>query len=146
MCISGTYPSTNGYFSDSTQLSGTETSRRVSLDLTPKRSTSTSKSSIKSSQHNSSAGQSRAGSAKRSLLRSVLRKTSSLTNSVIVDALSPSQAPETMRYYEAHYQAAHLIDMVAAFTGNTVLEEATSYMTQIFSKIVQNRYARGMFL
>lgn len=146
MCISGTYPSNNGYFSDSTQPPGTEASRKASLDLTPKRSTSTSKSSMKSSQHNSSAGQSRAGSAKRSLLRSVLRKTSPPTNSVIVDALSPSQAPEITRYYEAYYQAAHFIDMVAAFTGDTVLEEATSYMAQIFSKIVQNRYARGMFL
>lgn len=152
MCTSGTYAFTNGYFSDTLQLLGKSgllgmgTFGKSSVESTSKRSGSASKNSIKSSQHTGSTGQSRAGSNRRSLLGSSLRRTPSLTNSVILDTQSPKQVSETMRYYEAYYQTAHLIDMVATFTSDTSLEEATTYMIQILDKIVQNRYAKGMFL
>lgn len=152
MCASGTYPVTNGYSGDSTQsldrseLLATGASGRASFESTPKRSTSASRNSVKASQHSGGAGQSRAGSNRRSLLGSAFRRTPSLANSVVLDVPSPSQAPEVAKWCEAHYKSAHLIDMVAVFTSDTSLNEATSYIVQVLDKIVQNRYAKGMFL
>ncbi|EFO61592.1 Hypothetical protein GLP15_3553 [Giardia lamblia P15] len=151
MCAGGTYSVTDGHFgaaqsSDRLELLVTGVSRRASFESTPKRSTSASKNSIKASQHSSGIGQSRAGSNRRSLLGSAFRKTPSLISNVSLDTPSPSQAPEVTKWCEAHYQSAHLIDMVAVFTSDTSLDEATSYMVQILDKIVQNRYAKGMFL
>lgn len=130
MCDNGTYSFTNGYFSDSDKLVrksgllGVGSFGRSSVESTPKR----------------------AGSNRRSLLGSSARKAYSLTNSTILDSQSPKQTVDMTKYYESYYQSATLIDMVAIFTSDTALEEATAYIIQVLDKMIQNRYAKGMFL